>query len=58
MMGDTNAVSVQEMAHRHQPTNAVRTESLLLLERPLPQSNEFGDVYIDDMVLFSILHFS
>ena len=50
LMGDTNAVSVLEMAHRRQLVNAgvLRTDSLLLLERPLPQENEF----------FSILHFS
>ena len=50
MMGDTNAVSVLEMAHRRQLVNAgvLRTNSLLLLER----------VYFDDLVLFSILHSS
>ena len=60
MMGDTNAISVLEMAHRRQLINAgvLRTESLLLPERPLPQGTEFGDVFIDDLVLFSILHFS
>ena len=60
MMGDTNAVSVLEMADKRQLINAgvLRTDTLLLPERPLPQSNEFGDVYIDDLVLFSILHFS
>ena len=60
VMGDTNAVSVLEMAHRRQLVNAgvLRTDSLLLLERPPPQAPEFGDLYIDDLVLFSILHFS
>ena len=60
MMGDTNAVAVLELAHRRQLINAgvLRTETLLLPERPLPQGPEFGDVYIDDLVLFSILHFS
>ena len=60
MMGDTNAVSVLEMAHRRQLINAgaLRTHSLLLPERSLPQGNEFGDVNIDDLILFSILHFS
>ena len=59
-MGDTNAVSVLEMAHRWQLINAgvLRTDTLLLPERPLPQGAEFGDVYIFDLVLFSILHFS
>ena len=54
MMGDTNAVSVLEMAHRRQLINAgvLRTDSLLLPERPLPHGDEFGDV------LFSTLHFS
>ena len=35
-MGDTNAVSVLELAHRRQLINAgvLRTDSLLLLERP------------------------
>ena len=45
MMGDINA-------------GVLRNGSLLLLVRPLPQGNEFGDVYIDDLVLFSMLHFS
>ena len=60
MMGDTNAVAVLEMAHRRQLINAgvLRSGSLLLPERPLPDGPEFGDVYIDDLVLFSILHFS
>ena len=60
MTGDTNAVTVVEMAHRRQLVNAgvLRTDSLLLPERPLPQGPEFGDVHIDDLVLFSILHFS
>ena len=60
MMDDTNAVTVLEMAHRRQLINAgvLRTDSLLLPERPLPQGNEFGDVFVDDLVLFSILHFS
>ena len=58
-LGDTNAVSVLENAQRRQLINAgvLRTDSLLLPERPLPQENEFGDVYIDDLVLFTILHF-
>ena len=48
------------MAHRRQLINAgvLRTDSLLLPERPLPPGNEFGDVYIDDLVFFSILHSS
>ena len=60
MMGDTNAVAVLEMAHRRQLINAgvLRSETLLLPERPLPDGPEFGDVYIDDLVLFSMLHFS
>ena len=60
MMGDTNAVTVLEMAHRRQLINAgvLRTDSLLLPERPLPQRPECGDVFINDLVLFSILHFS
>ena len=43
MMGDTNAVTVLEMAHRRQLINAgvLRTDSLLLPERPLPQRAEF-----------------
>ena len=48
------------MAHRRQLTNAgaLRSDSPLLPGRPLPQGNEFGDVYVDDLVLFSILRFS
>ena len=57
MMGDTNAVSVLDLAHRRQLINAgvLLTDSLLLPERPLPEGNEFGDVKIDDLVLFSIV---
>ena len=57
MMGDTNAVCVLEMAHKRQLINAgvLRTDSLLLPERPLPKEAEFEDAYIDDLVLFSIL---
>ena len=59
-MGDTNAVSVLETAHRRQLINVgvLRADSLLSPEHPLPQGREFGDVKIDDLVLFSILHFS
>ena len=60
MMGDTNAVTVLELAHRRQLINAnvLSPETLLLPERPLPDGPDFGDVYIDDLVLFSMLHMS
>ena len=60
MMVDTNAVTVLELAHRRQLINAnvLSPETLLLPERPLPDGPEFGDVYIDDLVLFSMLHMS
>ena len=60
MMGDTNAVTVLELAHRRQLINAnvLSPETLLLPERPLPDGPEFGDVYIDDLVLFSMWHMS
>ena len=53
MMGDTNAVTVLEMAHRRQLINAgvLRTGSLLLPERPLKQGLEFGDAFFGDLVL-------
>ena len=56
MMGDTNAVSVLELDHRRQLLSAgmVRTESLLLPDRPLPQGKEFGDVKIDDLSCISL----
>ena len=59
-MGDTNAVIVLELAHRRQLVNAnvLTPETLLLPERPPPEGPEFGDVHIDDLVLFSILHMS
>ena len=59
-MGDTNAVTVLEMSYHRQLINAgvLRTDSLLLPERPLPQGQEFGDVHVDDLVLFSILQIS
>ena len=54
MTGDTNAVTVLEMAHRRQFTDAgvLRTDTLLVPECPLPRKSEFGDVFIDDSVLF------
>ena len=60
MVGDTNAVTVLELAHRRQLINAnvLSLETLLPRERPLPEGPEFGDVYIDDLSLFSILHMS
>ena len=60
MLGDTSAVTVLELAHRRQLINAsvLSFETLLLPERPLPDGSEFGEVYIDDLVLFSILHMS
>ena len=56
----SHGVIFSERAHRRQLINAgvLRTDSLLLPERPLPQGPEFGDVFFDDLVLFSILHFS
>ena len=59
-MGDTNAVTVLELAHRCQPigANVLSPETLLLPERPLPDGPDFGDVYIDDLVLFYMLHMS
>ena len=43
MMGDTNAVTALEMAHRRQLINAgvLRTDPLLLPERPPPQRTKF-----------------
>ena len=59
MMGDTNAVSVLEMAHRRQLVNAGvhRFDSLLLLERPLPQGAEFWHVCIDELMLLNLALF-
>ena len=60
MMGDTNTVTVLELAHKRQLINAnvLTAESLLLPERPPPEGPESGDVHVDDLVLFSILHMS
>ena len=56
MLDDTNAVTVMELAHRRQliSANVLTPETLLLL----PEGLEFGDVYNDDLVLFSILRVS
>ena len=51
MMGDINTVTVLEMAHRKQLLNAGAHMPLLL-----PRGTEFGDVYIDDLVLLSMLY--
>ena len=60
MMGDTNAIAVLELAHRRQLISAgvLSPEASLLPGRPLPDGPEFGDVYIDDLVLFLVLHMS
>ena len=60
MMGDTSGVTVLELAHRRQLSNAavLSPETLFLFERPLPDGPDFRDVYINDLVLFSMLNFS
>ena len=60
MVGDADAVTVLEMAHRRQliSAGALHVDSLLLLERLLPRGADIGDVCKGDLVLFSVLHFS
>ena len=48
-MGDTNAVTVLELAHHRDVAHPRKTAT---------RGPEFGDVYSDDSVLFSILHMS
>ena len=60
IMGDVNAVHTLECTHRRQLLVARALNELFLLIRrpPFPHINTIGDVYIDDLVILSVLPFS
>ena len=59
VMGDLNAVSVVQAAHRAHMLSCGSLEAggFLLPGLPLPRSEVFGDVYIDDLVLIAVAPF-
>ena len=59
VMGDLNAVSAVQNAHRALLLSCGSLEAggLLLPGLPLPRSEVFGDVYIDDLVLIAVAPF-
>ena len=59
-MGIVSAVYQYECAHRRQllAARALNERSLLLRELPFPRTRTIGEVYIDDLVILSILHLS
>ena len=60
VMGDVNAVYTLGRAHRRQllAARALSERSLLVRGLSFPRTKTIGDVYIDDLVICSILQFS
>ena len=59
VMGDVNAVYTLECAHRRQLLAAHALNERSLLIRGLPsRTKTTGDVYIDGLVILSVLQFS
>ena len=60
VMGDVNAVYTLECAHRRQllAARALNERSLLIRGLPSPRTKTIGDVYIDGLVILSVLQFS
>ena len=60
VMGDVNAVYPLECAHRRQllAARALNERSLLIRGLHFPRPKTIGDVYIDDLVILSVLQFS
>ena len=60
VMGDVNAAYTLECAHRRQvlAARAVHERSLLISGLPFPRTKTIGDVFFDDLVILSVLHFS
>ena len=59
-MGDVSAVYTLECAHRRQllAARTLNERSLLIRGPPFPRTRTIGDVYIDDLVILTVLHFS
>ena len=60
VMGDVNAVFTLERAHRRQllAVRALNGRSLWIRGPPFPRTKTMGDVFIDDLVILSVLQFS
>ena len=60
VMGDVNAVYTLECAHRRHvlAVCALNERPLLIRGLPFPRTKTIGDVYIDDLVILSVLQFS
>ena len=58
VMGDVNAVFTLECARRRRlfDARALNERSLLIRGLPFPSTKTIGDVYIDDLVILSVLH--
>lgn len=59
-MGDTWAVELAQTAHLSSALNAgvVRPDSLLSMHQPLPRSENFAGLVIDDFISMSIVQAS
>jgi hypothetical protein len=58
MMGDANAVTAVLHANRKMLLEAnVKPEELLMRGLPFPRGGRLGDIYIDDLVLLSVVPF-
>ena len=59
VMGDVNAVYTLECVHRRQllAARAPNERSMLIRGLPFPRIKTIGDVYIDDLVILSIVQF-
>ena len=60
VMGDVNAVCILECAHRRQSlaARALNERSFLIRGLSFPRTKTIGDVYIDVLVILSILQLS
>ena len=60
IMGDVNGVHTLECARRRQlfAARALNERSLLIKGLPFPRTKTIGDVYIDDLVILSVLQSS
>ena len=60
VMGDLNAVYAVEAAHRRQllSVGSLQTRSMLLPGSAFHRFATLGDVYIDDLVIIAMFHFS
>ena len=58
IMGDLNAVHDVEAAHRRQPLSAGSLQTRTMLIPGFSRSAAIGDVFLDDLVILALVHFS